>query len=249
SRTMLEDRTNHCRRWLAITATFLALSCADRPAEPPPAAPIRQALRGTIPPEGGTFTGTTSGESEFAPGCSGDPNTAPENVYAWTPAFSGQASISTCGAGTHYDTMLYVSTAADGSNQLVCVDDTTACLVADGQAVGSKVQLAVTAGVTYYIYVDGWASSAGEYSLTVEPPTPGTVLRSVPAQGGTFTGTTSGASNFAPGCSADPNTAPEHVYAWTPVVSGPASISTCGAGTNYDTTLYVSTAADGTGQL
>src|SRR5438046_3014213 len=60
----------------------------------------------------------------------------------------------------------------------------------------------------------------------------------VPAQGGTFSGTTSGASALAGSCG-NSDGSPEQVFRWTPTVSGTATIQTCGAGTTFDTVLYL----------
>src|SRR5438034_254305 len=60
----------------------------------------------------------------------------------------------------------------------------------------------------------------------------------LPAQGGTFGGTTSGTNALAGSCGAS-GTAPEHVFQWTPAVSGTATIQTCGAGTTSGTGALV----------
>src|SRR3989441_8594326 len=60
-----------------------------------------------IPSQGGTFSGVTSGSSALAGTC-GATGTSPERVFQWTPAVSGLASIQTCGAGTNFDTALYL---------------------------------------------------------------------------------------------------------------------------------------------
>src|SRR5207247_2122467 len=59
----------------------------------------------------------------------------------------------------------------------------------------------------------------------------------IPAQGGTFSGTTSGTSSQAGSCG-NSGSSPELVFRWTPTVSGTATIETCGAGTSFDTVLY-----------
>src|SRR5436309_14907020 len=61
-----------------------------------------------IPPGGGTFAGTTSGTGTLSATC-GSSLGSPEKVIAWTPAVSGSATLQTCGAGTSYDTVLYLS--------------------------------------------------------------------------------------------------------------------------------------------
>ncbi len=64
-----------------------------------------------LPASGGTVSGATSGTSALAGSC-GCSGTAPEPVYQWTPAVSGRATIHTCGAGTTFDTVLYLRSGA-----------------------------------------------------------------------------------------------------------------------------------------
>jgi hypothetical protein len=91
---------------------------------------------------------------------------------------SGTATLQTCGGQTAIDTVLYVSTDAAGSNQIACNDDTANCPISaathNASSQGSSVTLTVTAGQTYYVFVDGYGGSnapwAGAYSLTILPP-------------------------------------------------------------------------------
>src|SRR5213594_2458356 len=62
---------------------------------------------------------------------------------------------------------------------------------------------------------------------------------SIPAGGGAFTGTTSGASAITLSCASATSTSPEHVYTWTPSASGTAVIQTCGS--NFDTVVAAET--------
>src|SRR5439155_14788435 len=218
-----------------------------------------------IPAQGGTFTGTTSGTSLQAGSC-GSSGSSPEQVFQWTPAVSGTATIRTCGGSTNYDTVLYVRSGTCGGGAEIasgCNDD--ACNDGTNIYRASRVTATVTAGRTYYIFVDGFSGAHGNFSLTVAPPgasatttlppTTTTTTRSattttttlpgnctsptiIPAQGGTFGGTTSGTSLQAGSCGSS-GSAPERVYQWTPVVSGTATIQTCGAATNFDTVLYL----------
>src|SRR5207249_4845627 len=68
----------------------------------------------------------------------------------------------------------------------------------------------------------------------------------IAAQGGTFSGTTSGTSMLAGSCGSSASS-PERVFQWTPVVSGTATIQTCGAGTTFDTVLYMRSGACASG--
>src|SRR5438552_3887822 len=123
-----------------------------------------------LPAQGGTFGGTTSGTSALAGSC-GSSGTAPEQVYQWTPAVSGTATIQTCGAGTTFDTVLYLrSGACAGGPEMAagCNDD--ACTNAIGLYRASRLTPTVTAGQTYFIVVDGYGGAQGLYGLTVTPP-------------------------------------------------------------------------------
>src|SRR5437773_1214943 len=123
-----------------------------------------------LPAQGGTFGGATSGTSALAGSC-GASGTAPEQVFQWTPAASGTATIQTCGAGTNFDTVLYMRSGACASGPEVaggCNDD--ACTNATGLYRASRLTPTVTAGQTYYIVVDGYGGAQGLYGLTVTPP-------------------------------------------------------------------------------
>src|SRR5439155_848299 len=114
-----------------------------------------------IPAGGGTFSGATGGSSGLAGSC-GSTGGAPEQVYQWTPSASGTATIQTCGAGTNFDTVLYVrnSPCANGSelpggcNDDACTNSTRPCRA-------SRLTPTVTAGQTYFIVVDGYSTSSG----------------------------------------------------------------------------------------
>jgi len=123
-----------------------------------------------IPAGGGTFSGATGGSSGLAGSC-GSTGGAPEQVYQWTPSASGTATIQTCGAGTNFDTVLYVrnSPCATGSELPGgCNDD--ACTNSTGLFRASRLTPTVTAGQTYFIVVDGYSTSSGSFTLSVTPP-------------------------------------------------------------------------------
>src|SRR3989442_7276982 len=120
-----------------------------------------------IAAQGGTFTGTTSGTSLLAGSC-GSTGSAPEQVFQWTPAVSGTATIQTCGASTNFDTILYMRSGLCASGAEVasgCNDD--ACTNSTGANRASRITPTVTAGQTYFIVVDGYGSSHWKFALTV----------------------------------------------------------------------------------
>src|SRR5438552_1705222 len=134
-----------------------------------------------IPAPGGTFSGTTSGTSALAGSC-GRSGESPERVFQWTPTVSGTATIQTCGAGTTFDTVLYLRSGVCASGPEVaagCNDD--ACANASGLVRGSRITPTVTAGQTYFIVVGGYAGAQGAFSLTVTPPgAPATTTTTTP---------------------------------------------------------------------
>jgi len=133
-----------------------------------------------IPAPGGTFSGTTSGTSALAGSCGSSEN-SPERVYQWTPAVSGTATIQTCGAGTSFDTVLYLRSGvcANGPEMAAgCNDD--ACANASGLFRASRITPTVTAGQAYFIVVDGYGGAQGTFSLTVTPPGASTTTTTLP---------------------------------------------------------------------
>src|SRR5206468_8947724 len=121
--------------------------------------------------------------------------TAPEQVFQWTPTVSGTATIQTCGAGTTFDTVLYLRSGACASGPEVaagCNDD--ACLNATGLNRSSRLTPTVTAGQTYFIVVDGYGGAQGTFSLTVTPPARTPTTTTLPRAAASTTPTASPAS-------------------------------------------------------
>ena len=103
-------------------------------------------------------------------GSCGSSGGSPERVYQWIPTTSGAATFATCGAGTSYDTVLYVrSGACTNGTQVACNDD--ACATSTGSNLASRVTANVTAGQSYFVIVDGYGGRSGNYALTITPPT------------------------------------------------------------------------------
>ena len=160
-----------CRAGYNVEVTeFLSPNCATQTLDlnasftPTPACNVVTA----IPAAGGTILGNTCGVSTLTGTCGG--GSAPEKVYQWTPNVSGVATIDTCGSGTLYDTVLYIrnSPCATGT-ELACNDDF--CVIGDGSGHGSRVTPTVTAGQPYFIIVDGFFTTQGNFTLHVAPPT------------------------------------------------------------------------------
>jgi hypothetical protein len=110
---------------------------------------------------GAAVTGDTGSGSDHGPGMNCMQNAAaPDLVYAVVPAADGTLVLSLT---SEWDGGLYVRTTCDDSaTELVCQD-------ALGDNATEVLQLGVTAGTTYYVWVDGYTTeSFGSYELTSE---------------------------------------------------------------------------------
>jgi len=107
----------------------------------------------------GTTIGAANNFTSFAP-CG--PSTAPDKIYRFIPANTGNYTFDTF--GSDFDTQLYIRSggACPGTNALVCNDD-----FGGSQ---SKVQWLMNAGQAYYIIVDGFQNYSGNFvlHLTIE---------------------------------------------------------------------------------
>lgn len=100
--------------------------------------------------------------------CPYDGSTSPDVVYSYTPAADEVLFIDLCGSG--YDTKLYVM---DGSmNLIACNDDFYFGDPTCGNYTSAIEEAYVSAGVEYFIIVDGYGGDAGDYVLAVEASTP-----------------------------------------------------------------------------
>jgi large repetitive protein len=91
--------------------------------------------------------------------------------YSWTAAASGTLVVQTCGSTvTSFDTVLGIYTGATVSTltSLAFNDDAANCAVGPNNGYGSSITLAVTAGTTYQIQVDGYGGATGTFFLQYE---------------------------------------------------------------------------------
>ncbi len=97
-------------------------------------------------------------------------NTSPDEVYSYTPSVNEIINITLCPnacGSTDYDSRLAVYNSSSCTTNIACNDD--ACGLQS-----SLPPLAVTAGTTYFIVVDGYTNNSGNYaiSVSVAPPAP-----------------------------------------------------------------------------
>jgi len=108
-------------------------------------------------------TGTTSGfADDYDEVCPYTGSTSPDVVYTYSPTGDLVVDIDLC--GSDYDTKLYVYDAQ--LNVVACNDDAysgSPC----GQYVSALEYVALQAGETYFIVIDGYGGDHGEYILDI----------------------------------------------------------------------------------
>ncbi len=147
-------------------------------------------------------SGSVTASNVTATGQSGEPTTygfgALDSIwYSWTAPGNGDVTFQTCGGSTNFDTTLqtFTGSAVNALNQLATNDDSCGL-----QSVNT---LAVTAGTTYRVQVDGYGSNTGTFELewafvAARPPAP-TTTQACSA----LTGNWSGRSSTSGGISVD----------------------------------------------
>src|SRR5207249_7410498 len=109
-------------------------------------------------------------------------------MFHWTPAVSGTATIETCGARTNFGTVLYMpSGVCSGGAEVVSGSNDDTCPNSSGLFRASRIMPTVTAGQTYFIVVDGYGGAQGTFSLTVTAPGASTTTTSWGAMTATTT--------------------------------------------------------------
>jgi glucose/arabinose dehydrogenase len=107
-----------------------------------------------------SYSGSTVGAQNLLGGasCGGGGNNAPDASFRFTAPVSGTYQIAT--AGSAFDTVLYVRNATCGGAQLACNDDANGTLQ-------SLVSVALSAGQSVVIIVDGYSTRSGAFTLTI----------------------------------------------------------------------------------
>lgn len=170
-------------RWLSVLGVMLALSGSavsfelgnQAPAKPadhsvytPPEVPrqggntILQAIE-IVLAEGLVVNGTTVGYTNDDDAvCPFPGSTAPDVVYTTTPAVTAAWNFDLCYSS--YDTKIYIRDV--NLNLIACNDDfhyTVPCY-----RYSSRLEnVTLTAGMEYYIFIDGYGSAAGTYRMEV----------------------------------------------------------------------------------
>lgn len=189
---------------------------------------------------GDTRTGSINTLS-CGPGAANNLSTAPGLWYS----FEGNNSLvtlNTCSPNTDFDIKLGVF--AGSCDALACVGVSSNlglanCPFLSGRA--DEVTFAAFAGITYYVYVTGVVGASGLFDMFVDcAPVNDDCVNALTIEcGETASGSTEDASSDTyPGCGTAFSTAPGVWYTFTGI-DGSMTLSTCNAGTDYDTKLFL----------
>lgn len=216
------------------------------PVAPPP---VNDDVLAPLPVNCGdvVFGSTDQATPDGAATC-GTSNTAPGVWYVFIGT-GDQVTITSCAAGTNYDTKISVYDASfftGAVSSLVCVDgddDDPGCSFSSSR---STVVFQSQPGVPYWVLIHGFGSSTGDYEVSLScqqapPPIPNDDCSgAIPlACGASVSGSTGGANpDVAPFCGTSDGTG-GGVWYVTTGTGGPMIASTCNTGSNYDTRLRV----------
>ena len=194
--------------------------------------------------------GQLNGTNVRATGESGEPNHAGSRSplasvwYRWTAPEDGTFEVTTFGSDFDTTLAVYTGAAVDALTEIASNDD---FIISQ-----SYVVFEATAGSTYSIAVDGFATAEGQivltHAFTLPPPPPPPTANDDFDNAidlGAGSTSTSGSNSGATGEVGEPNHAGGSTpvssvwWVWAPPVSGSVTISTVGS--DFDTTLAVYT--------
>jgi len=185
----------------------------------------------------GVYYGTTADNTGVLDDTSCGYNDIIDEWYAFTATESGAITADTCGAGTNFDTTLAVFTSCALEFELDCNDDDC--------GYQSVISWEASAGGSYFIRISGHNYSTGEYELNIAYYHEGDECEDAfPVGVGTFTGTTTDNTGVVDDTSCATGDSVDEWYAFTAPQTGLVVVDTCGANTDFDTTLAVFTSCD-----
>jgi hypothetical protein len=238
-----EEAIMSTRKQSMVAAAVAALAALAGSAA---AQPVNDTCSGaTVIVEDQFVNGTTSGAtpSTFFTSCGGGFPT--EDVwYRYTPAASSVVAMDMCGSS--FNTVLAVYSGGCGNlTEVACNDDADDFCIPNRS--NSYLEVAVTAGRTYYVRVTGFDGAAGVFNLriTQRSLTNESCATAEPiAVGSTAIGnTTRAAPSGVPSSCGLATTSPDVWYQFVAASSGPTGFDLCGSG--YDTVLTVYTGTCG----
>jgi len=120
----------------------------------------------TLLPSGGQWVGSASGSTanmtpNYAGTC-GSSQSAPDAVYRVVPPVAGTMTLTLPPATTSFDSVLYARTGVCDGPGVVAID--CADEIGNGE---ETIQFAVQPNTSYWVFVDGYSSAAGTYTLQV----------------------------------------------------------------------------------
>ncbi len=161
--------------------------------------------------------------------------------WRWTAPADGRLTVDTCASS--FDTLLAIYVGSELGSLIERATSDDAC--AGG---GSRVTLAVAAGQTYRIAVDGYEGDTGQVVLALSAPPP--PANDDVAQAAVLSGASATASGSNVGAGREPGEplhggyfgGPSVWWRWTAPTTGIATVSTCGSTFETLTGIYTGSA-------
>ncbi|HCF60169.1 MAG TPA: hypothetical protein DFS52_19505, partial [Myxococcales bacterium] len=200
-----------------------------------------------------TITGDTSSASNESSGSCGSSSTqtAPDLVYSFTIDPSEEPmDVRAVVTPSGWDAIIYLTDACPATSDLGCSD-----------TFPDTVKARMLPAGTYYLWIDGYSTASGPFSLTVDlipsPPAPpgDNCTDAIPllfTDGNvTVTGDTSTAyHDYRASCSSSSSTAPDLVYSFTiDAAEAPMNLSAVLDSPNWDAVIYLTDTCPPTGTL
>ncbi len=217
-----------------------------------PVAPANDACSGALfLADGAAQSGSSLQATNDGSATCGSSSTSRDVWYAYRPVSSATVNVNTCGSG--FDTVLSVFTGACGGlTQVACNDDNAssggnnAC----GGGLSSGINVAMTAGTTYYIRVAGYQGAAGTFNIraiggggTIPAPNDACAARPGVGFGETpFNNTncsTDGPSHALCNANGSSTITRDLWFNFPSTITGTVQIDTCSASTAFNTRIAV----------
>ncbi|MCP4249292.1 MAG: hypothetical protein GY778_19800 [bacterium] len=162
----MDARVRHLYSVLVVTALLLPQTAAAVGGDDCPSATM---IPGPLPY---TDTSSTCIHANWYGEVCPSPDTSPDAVYTYTPTVNECVDITLCNTGSGIDFKLYVYASDAGGCPATPAGETALDIACDDGACppyASIAGLALTAGVQYWIVVDGSGDVCGNYRIDVAP--------------------------------------------------------------------------------
>jgi len=135
---------------------------------PPPVGNDNCATAAPMTVPGQVSGNTCAANNDYDAVCPYTGSTSPDVVYTFTAAANDQVTFTLCNGPTDYDTKLYIYANDCAGPEVACNDDFCTSPEFPSPYVSRINCFQLVAGTTYYVVVDGYGFSCGNFTLDAE---------------------------------------------------------------------------------